>query len=202
MEFLEGTELKPFTRKNNLLPIRKVVEYAADIADALDYAHQKGIVHRDIKPSNIMLLNSGAIKITDFGIARITASSRTQTGVIKGTPYYMSPEQISGVKVDGRSDIFSLGTMLFQMLTGEVPFYAESPAALVNQIMNVRHPDPRKFNPKTPAPLVTILDKALEKDRENRYQRATHMARHLRELGARMDNLALAKKNPDVKDSN
>ncbi len=202
MEYLEGTELKPFTRKDNLLPVRKVIEYGADIADALDYAHRKGIVHRDIKPTNVMLLESGTIKITDFGIARITASSQTQTGVIKGTPYYMSPEQISGLKVDGRSDIFSLGTMLFQLLTGKVPFYAESPAALVNQIMNVRHPDPRKFNPKIPSPLVTILDKALEKDRQNRYQRATHMVRHLRELGARMDNLALAKKSQDVKDSN
>ncbi len=195
MEYLEGTELKPYTRKDSLLPIRKVVDYGADIADALDYAHQRGIVHRDIKPSNVMLLKNGTVKITDFGIARIAASSQTQTGVIKGTPYYMSPEQIAGEKVDGRSDIFSLGTMLFQLLTGEVPFYAESPAGLVNKIMNVRHPDPRRINPKVPSPLCAILDKALAKEREKRYQRASAMAGHLRELGVRMDNLASKRKS-------
>ncbi|MFC1488679.1 CHASE2 domain-containing serine/threonine-protein kinase [Thermodesulfobacteriota bacterium] len=194
MEFLEGEDLEKYTKKEYLLPMRKIIDYAADIAEALDYAHQKGIVHRDIKPANIMLLNSGVVKITDFGIARITATSQTQTGVVKGTPYYMSPEQFSGEKVDGRSDIFSLGTMAFQLLTGELPFYGESPPVLMHKIMNVPHPNPRIINPKIFKPLVSILDKALEKDKENRYSKASLMAAHLRELGKKIDALMMKKK--------
>lgn len=188
MEFLEGDDLQKYTKKNNLLPMRKVLDYVADIADALDYAHAKGIVHRDIKPANIMLLKNGMVKITDFGIARITASSQTQTGVVKGTPHYMSPEQISGEKVDGRSDIFSLGAMFFQLLTGDVPFHGNSPAALLHQIMNVPHPDPRKLNPRLLKPHVAIIDKAMEKNRDKRYQKASHMASHLRMLGKKIDD--------------
>jgi CHASE2 domain-containing sensor protein/predicted Ser/Thr protein kinase len=187
MEFLEGSDLEPYTKKDKLLPIRKVIDYCADVADALDYAHDKGIVHRDIKPANIMLIKGDIIKITDFGIARITATSQTQTGVVKGTPFYMSPEQFSGEKVDGRSDIFSLGTMLYQMLTGTLPFQGESPPALMHQIMNVKHKSPRTINPRIFKPLVTIIDKALEKERDKRYQRAMQMATHLRTLGKKVD---------------
>ncbi|MEZ4525949.1 MAG: serine/threonine-protein kinase [Desulfobacterales bacterium] len=199
MEFLDGEDFQKYTKKKNLLPMRKVIDYVADIADGLDYAHQNGIVHRDIKPANIMLLKSGVVKITDFGIARITATSQTQTGVVKGTPHYMSPEQISGKKVDGRSDIFSLGGMLYQLLTGELPFRGDSPAALMHQIMNVSHPDPKQYNPKIMAPLVTIIDKALEKDRSKRYQRAIHMAQHLRALGAKIDAILAKKKVQQAK---
>jgi serine/threonine-protein kinase len=187
MEYLEGEDLVKYTKKNYLLPMLKVIDYAADIADALDYAHQKGIVHRDIKPANIMLLKSGIVKITDFGVARITATSKTQTGMIKGTPYYMSPEQFSGKKVDGRSDIFSLGVMLFQLLTGELPFTGENSAALMHQIINARHPNPKTINPKIFAPLVTIIDNALEKEREKRYQRVSRMRDHLRAVRRRVD---------------
>jgi CHASE2 domain-containing sensor protein/predicted Ser/Thr protein kinase len=187
MEFLEGSDLEQYTRKDNLLPIRKVMDFAADVADGLDYAHQKGIVHRDIKPANIMLIKNDVIKITDFGIARITATSQTQTGVVKGTPFYMSPEQFSGEKVDGRSDIFSLGTMLYQMLTGTLPFQGDSPPALMHQIMNVKHKNPRTINPRIFKPLVTIIDKALEKERDKRYQRAIRMANHLRILAKKID---------------
>ncbi len=194
MEFLEGEDLEKHTKKESLLPMRKVIDYVADIADGLDFAHQRGIVHRDIKPANIMLLTSGVVKITDFGIARITASSQTQTGVIKGTPFYMSPEQFSGEKVDGRSDIFSLGTMTYQLLTGELPFKGDSPSALMHQIMNVAPSDPRKFNPKIVKPLVLVINKALVKDREKRYQRASQMAAHLREIGKKIDALVAARK--------
>ncbi len=200
MEYLEGEDLQKYTKKSNLLPIRKVIDYVADIAEGLDYAHNKGIVHRDVKPANIMLLNTGIIKITDFGIARITASSQTQTGVVKGTPHYMSPEQISGEKVDGRSDIFSLGAMAFQMLTGAVPFKGDSPAALMHQIMNVPHPNPREINPRVIKPLVTILDKALEKDRTKRYQKASQMAAHLRMLGKKLDAHTAQKKKKQATD--
>ena len=192
MEYLEGDNLEKYVKKSNLLPMVKVIDHVADIADALDYAHQKGIVHRDIKPANIMLLNSGIVKITDFGIARITAISQTQTGIVKGTPYYMSPEQFSGQKVDGRSDIFSLGTMLFQLLTGELPFIGENPAALMNNIMNVPHPDPKSINPKILTPIISILNLALEKDRGNRYQRASQMSAHLKEVRRKID-AAIAK---------
>ncbi|MBU1052691.1 MAG: CHASE2 domain-containing protein [Proteobacteria bacterium] len=189
MEYLEGEDLEKYTVKENLLPIPKVIDYIATVAEALDYAHQKGIIHRDIKPANIMLLKSGIVKITDFGIARITATSQTQTGVIKGTPYYMSPEQFSGEKVDGRSDIFSLGTMLFQLSTGQYPFAGDSPAALMNQIMNVKHPDPKQINPKIIKSLVTVIDKALEKEKEKRYKRVSMMASDLRAIGKRIDEV-------------
>ncbi|MFP4039469.1 MAG: CHASE2 domain-containing serine/threonine-protein kinase [Desulfosudaceae bacterium] len=187
MEYLEGEDLEKYTRKKNLLPPRQTISLVADIAEALDYAHQKGIVHRDIKPANIMLVQGNRIKITDFGIARITASSQTRTGIIKGTPYYMSPEQISGKKVDGRSDIFSLGTMTFQLLTGMVPFKGASPAELMHKILNTPHPDPREFAPRLPKPLVSIINKALAKDVSQRYQTAGQMAAHLRKLGQKID---------------
>ena len=195
MEYLEGQDLDRFTKPENLLPMRKVIDYVADIAEGLDYAHQRGIVHRDIKPANIMLLANGTIKITDFGIARISATSQTMTGVIKGTPHYMSPEQFSGKKVDGRSDIFSLGTLMYRLLTGKLPFQGENPAALMHSILNEPHPDPRTLNPRIIKPLVLILDKALAKDREKRYQRASDMAAHLRELGKKIDEVMARKQN-------
>ncbi len=133
-----------------------------------------------------MVLKTGAIKLTDFGIARITASSHTQTGVVKGTPYYMSPEQFSGTKVDGRSDIFSLGTMLFQLLTGSLPFFSESPAVLMNQIMNFPHPNPRAINPRVMPAIIPVVDRALEKQADRRYARAGQMAADLAHLDQRI----------------
>lgn len=195
MEYLEGTDFDEFTKPDNLLPMRKVIDYVADIADGLGYAHEKGIVHRDIKPANIMLLKSGVVKITDFGIARITATSQTMTGVIKGTPHYMSPEQFSGKKVDGRSDIFSLGTMLFRLLTGHLPFKGDNPATLMHKILNEKQPDPRTFNPKIVKPLVAIINKSLEKDRNKRYQTGSAMAANLRELGKKIDIVMARKRN-------
>ena len=194
MEYLEGEDLEIYTKKENLLPMRKVIGYMADIADGLSYAHEKGIVHRDIKPANIMLIKNGMVKITDFGIARITATSQTQTGIVKGTPYYMSPEQFSGEKVDGRSDIFSLGVMMYQLMTGRLPFYADNPAALMNKIMNDPHPDPRKFNPKIVKPVIAVLNNALIKNRDKRYQKASLMCTHLRQIGKRIDTMMAQKK--------
>ncbi len=194
MEYLKGVELTKFTKGPSLLPVRKVIGFMADVADALDYAHHKGIVHRDIKPANVMLLVSGVVKITDFGIARILASSQTRTGVVKGTPHYMSPEQFSGQKVDGRSDIFSLGVMMFKLLTGAYPFEGDSPAILMHGIMKKPHPDPRTINPKVYKPIVAVIDKALEKDRGNRYQKASTMAGHLRKIGEKIDAAAARKK--------
>ncbi len=194
MEYLEGITLLRFTRPKRLLPVRKIIAYGVQIAQALDYAHRQGIVHRDIKPANIIVLKNGDIKITDFGIARITASSHTQTGVVKGTPYYMSPEQFSGAKVDGRSDIFSLGTMLFQLLTGTLPFFSESPAVLMNQIMNFPHPNPQAINSRVMPAIIPIVDRALEKNRERRYPQAGLMAADLIKLDRRIERHLQKKK--------
>ena len=186
MEFLEGSNLLRFARRKRLLPLRRLIRYMGQVAEALDYAHTQGVTHRDIKPANIMLMHADQIKITDFGIAHLATSSQTQTGVVKGTPYYMSPEQFSGQKVDGRSDIFSLGTTMFQLLTGTLPFYAESPALLMSQIMNFPHPNPRAINPRVIPAIVAIVDRTLEKDRENRYQTAKDLARDLFRLDKRI----------------
>jgi len=193
MEFLEGEDLEKYCKKGNLLPIRKVIHYMEKICDALDYAHKNNIVHRDIKPANIMLLKDGTIKVTDFGIARITTSSKTQTGVVLGTPNYMSPEQAEGKRVDGRSDIFSLGVVFYQLLTGELPFKGETIASLMYQITHAPHPSPKKFNPRIPSACVAIIDKALEKDVKKRYQTAGAFGRHLALLGKKMDQLASQK---------
>ena len=180
MELIEGEDLKRCCEKANLLPIKTVLDHMAHVADALAYAHQQGVVHRDIKPGNIMKLKDGTLRITDFGIARIQATSKTATGAVLGTPAYMSPEQVNGKKVDGRADIFSLGVTLFEMLTGEKPFVADSIAALLYRIANVDHPDPREFNPNVPECIIPILNKALAKDINKRYQKANEMAQDIR----------------------
>ena len=192
MACYDGQTLQDKIESDAPMPVDESISIILQLAQGLQKAHEKEIVHRDIKPANIMLLNSGIVKITDFGIARITAISQTQTGIVKGTPYYMSPEQFSGQKVDGRSDIFSLGTMFFQLLTGELPFTGENPAALMNNIMNVSHPNPKSINPKIVTPIVTIINMALEKDRKNRYQRASQMSAHLKEVRKKID-AAIAK---------
>jgi serine/threonine protein kinase len=150
-------------------------------ADALSYAHQNNVVHRDIKPANIMYEpESDAVKVTDFGIARITDSSKTKTGMVLGTPSYMSPEQLAGKKIDGRSDLFSLGVMLFQMACGKLPFEGESMAQLMFKIANEPHPHIREFNPQVPECLAAIIDRALAKDNRQRYQTGAEMAADLR----------------------
>jgi eukaryotic-like serine/threonine-protein kinase len=190
MEFLKGTDLDGYTQKDHLFPMRETLSIVAHVADALDYAHSKSIVHRDIKPANIMMLEeTREIKVTDFGIARITTSSKTKTGVILGTPSYMSPEQVAGKKVDGRSDIFSLGVVLFELLAGEKPFTGEDMTALMYKVAREQHPSIRTINPKMPQVVEKIIDKALEKDPEKRYQRAGQMAEHLKMVIARIDEL-------------
>lgn len=180
MEVLDGKDLKEWCRKDTLLPVKQVLEIVADVAEALDYAHSQDVVHRDIKPANIMMLKDGTVKVTDFGIARITTSSKTQTGVLLGTPSYMSPEQITSTKVDGRADIFSLGVVLFEMLAGEKPFQSDNAATLMFQIAKEPHPSVLKVRPDLPAACEAIIDKALQKDAAQRYQRAAEMAQALR----------------------
>ncbi len=181
MEFLKGKDLVPYTKAGNLMTLPKVMDVVARVADALSYAHQNSVVHRDIKPANIMYEpESDAVKVTDFGIARITDSSKTKTGMVLGTPSYMSPEQLAGKKIDGRSDLFSLGVMLFQMACGKLPFEGESMAQLMFKIANEPHPHIREFNPQVPECLAAIIDRALAKDNGQRYQTGAEMAADLR----------------------
>jgi serine/threonine-protein kinase len=195
MEFLDGEDLEDYTSPDQLLPIMETMKIVANVADALDYAHLKNIVHRDIKPANIMRIKeTKEVKVTDFGIARITSSSQTKTGVVLGTPSYMSPEQVSGKKVDGRSDVFSLGVVLFEMLTGHKPFTGEDITSLMFKIAKEKHPSPREFNQKIPPVLEKIIDKALEKELEKRYQRAGQMGAHLKQVIDRMEKVLAQKK--------
>ena len=181
MEFLKGKDLVPYTKPGNLMPLAKVMDVAARVADALYYAHQNSVVHRDIKPANIMYEpESDSVKVTDFGIARITDSSKTKTGMVLGTPSYMSPEQLAGKKIDGRSDLFSLGVMLFQMASGKLPFEGDSMAQLMFKIANEAHPNIREINPQVPECLAVIIDRALAKDNTQRYQTGAEMALDLR----------------------
>jgi tRNA A-37 threonylcarbamoyl transferase component Bud32 len=180
MELIEGTPLKQWARKPNLMPVNEVLLTLATVADALDYAHQQGVVHRDIKPANIMLTKERVVKVMDFGIAKMASSSKTHTNMVLGTPTYMSPEQISGKKVDGRSDIFSLGVVLFELLTGQTPFTADNLSALLFSIAHHPHPAIQTLRPDLPPMVQEIVDRALQKELPHRYRRAEEFARELR----------------------
>jgi serine/threonine-protein kinase len=182
MEFLQGRELRDVLRENDgLLPVDQVLDMVAQVASGLAYAHEHGIVHRDIKPSNIMLIRDGHIKITDFGIARMASSAvRTQTGMVLGSPKYMSPEQVLGKVIDQRSDIFSLGVMLYEMLTGEAPFVGDNVNSIMFQTLNLVPAAPGTLNSNVPDMLNFIVAKALAKERDDRYQNAKDFAADLR----------------------
>ncbi len=171
MEFLQGKNLSEYIKPDQSLPWDWIYDISIKIADGLGYAHQRDVVHRDIKPANIVYNEADkGVKVTDFGIARITASSRTKTGVILGTPSYMSPEQLAGQHVDGRSDLFSFGAMLYELITGKTPFTGDSLATLMYQIANAPTPDIRKLRPDIPEHMVVIIKRLLQKKPEKRYQ--------------------------------
>ena len=179
MELLDGSDLTKYCQKENLLSVTDVMKVISSVAHALDYAHINGVVHRDIKPANIMILKNGEVKVTDFGIARVMTSSKTQTGVVLGTPSYMSPEQIAGQKVDGRSDLFSLGVVFYELLTGERPFQGDSIATLMFNITTASPLPVRDLVPNIPEPCATIIEKLLAKDKEMRYQQGKDLSRDL-----------------------
>jgi eukaryotic-like serine/threonine-protein kinase len=177
MEFLRGRDLVEHTRVGQLLPLATVLAIGERVARALDYAHQHQVVHRDIKPANIMFdAATDSVKVTDFGIARITDASRTKTGMVFGTPSFMSPEQLAGQPVTGRSDLYSLGVTLFQLLTGELPLRADSLAALMYQIANQAAPDVRSLRPELPEALARLLQQAMVKQPEARFSSGKAMA--------------------------
>lgn len=180
MEVLEGVTLKEFCAKRGSLSVKRVAEIVAQVAEALAYAHSKGVVHRDIKPQNVMILANGDIKVTDFGIARLVGVSQTQTGAVLGTPNYMSPEQLVGAKVDGRSDLFSLGVVFYELLTGTKPFQARNIAELLRLHETHAPAPPSTLRAEVPASLDAIAMRALQRDLAQRYQEGGHMASDLR----------------------
>ncbi|MGD2125204.1 MAG: serine/threonine-protein kinase [Desulfobacteraceae bacterium] len=197
MEFLEGENLQKYCRKGSLLPLRKALYVISETALALDYAHKHGVIHRDVKPANIMLLKDGKIKVTDFGIAKAVSSSQTKSGIVLGTPNYMSPEQINGHEIDGRSDIFSLGVVFFELLTGQLPFHGKNLTNLFYQITQVRHPSPRAINPKVPKPCEQIVDSALAKDPSKRFESSASFAKYIKALIYKIDQVRLRAAEPD-----
>jgi len=172
MEFVCGRELKDFLDNNERFPLNTVFNIISQLLDALAYSHAQGVVHRDIKPGNILLLSTGQIKVTDFGIARIESSTLTQFGDVIGTPSYMSPEQFAGQQVDRRSDLFSTGVILYHLLTGEKPFPGNSMTTIMHRVINTDPPLVSDLNFQVPSFLDAVVLKALAKKPDQRYQSA------------------------------
>ncbi|MGC1521301.1 MAG: serine/threonine-protein kinase, partial [Steroidobacteraceae bacterium] len=187
MEYLKGRHLSDYAKSDNLLEPRKVLEITARTADALGFAHKQQVVHRDIKPANLMYdPSTDTLKITDFGIARLTGAGSTRTGIVLGTPSFMSPEQLEGRTVTGHSDLFSLGVSLFQLLTGQLPFTADSMTGLMQQIAESQHPPLRAFRPDLPACVEAVIDRALAKNPDARYETGAQMAAALEDCRSKL----------------
>jgi len=177
MDYITGDSLDQHISEEKLLPIEQVFAIGIQVAEALDYAHKKKVVHRDVKPGNIIFdLDKRQLKVTDFGIACLTDNSKTRTGTVLGSPYYMSPEQIAGKKVDGRSDLFSLGVTLYQLFTGRLPFEGDSLTNLMYQITNEKPKGIRKLRSELPTCLTRVINKALEKNPAKRFDNGQAMA--------------------------
>jgi len=180
MEFLDGKSLREIIDSGVVLPPQRIADIAAEIAEGLAFAHRNQVIHRDVKPANVMVLASGAVKITDFGIALLPTGTRTLAGNVFGSPRYTSPEQVMGRPVDGRSDIFSLGAVVYEMLTGKPPFSGGDLNSILKQVLSDPTPPPSSHNPKLPRAFDHIVGKALAKDPNDRYQDAQEMANDLR----------------------
>lgn len=183
MERVDGITLKSYMTQKGALPFEEMMNYTEQILRALEHAHSKGIIHRDIKPQNILLLKNGRIKVTDFGIAKLPdADTVTMTDKAIGTVYYISPEQASGIPIDQRSDLYSLGVLMYEMATGELPFDADSPVSVALMQVNETATPPREINPAVPMGLEQIINLAMEKKPDRRFQNATQMLRHVLQL--------------------
>ncbi|MDL9947071.1 Stk1 family PASTA domain-containing Ser/Thr kinase [Gordonia sp. ABSL11-1] len=178
MEYVDGETLRDVLRGNGPVPPRQAMTWMADVAAAMDFSHRNGIVHRDMKPANVMIDKSGAVKVMDFGIARAmsdTTSTMTQTSAVMGTAQYLSPEQARGIKVDPRSDIYSMGCVLFELMTGEPPFTGDSPVAVAHQHVHEDPVWPSSIRPEIPRELDSVVLKAMSKNPANRYQSAAEL---------------------------
>ncbi len=193
MEYVEGKNLKQLLKEKVAFSWDRIAEIAMSVADALDYAHRRGIVHRDVKPANIILTNDGTVKITDFGIAKIETSSLTETGQFLGTPNYMSPEQVTGEEVDGRSDLFSLGVVLYELLTKRKPFIGDNLTSISYKIVHEEYPAPQTYDATIPGEFVPILARALAKDPAARYQSGKDFHAALAELRTRHAEMEMLK---------
>ncbi len=180
MEYIEGESLRDVLDSGVVLPLKRICQIAVQVANALDYAHANGVVHRDIKPANIMISRNRDAKIMDFGIALIPTGSRTQAGTVLGSPKYMAPEQLAGKPTDGRADIFSLGAVLYEMLTGATPFNGDNLSAIMYKIMNEEPAPPSRLNARVPEVFDRIVARALAKRPEDRYANAKEFSRALR----------------------
>jgi serine/threonine-protein kinase len=192
MEFVEGRELESLFANHERFPVAEVARIMGELLDALQYSHERGVVHRDIKPANIMLLKNGAVKVADFGIARVESSTLTQVGTVMGSPSHMSPEQFTGQTVDGRSDIYSAGVVLYQLLTGDLPF-SGSFTAVMHKVLNEQPTPPSVLNVQAPKPLDAVLRKAMAKRPEDRFQSAAEFRQAIGEA-----TLAIRETLPDV----
>jgi serine/threonine-protein kinase len=188
MEYVEGVNLGAHAFEGRLLPPRLVAEMCARVADALYFAHQRGVIHRDIKPANIVFdQRNRRVRVMDFGVARLENSRATRTGIILGSPSYMAPEQLDARPVTAQSDLFSLGITLFQLLTGMLPFRSDSIPGLMQKISTEPHPPLRVVRPDLPEALSAVIDRALEKDPELRYRSGAEMAQALRDSARDID---------------
>jgi serine/threonine-protein kinase len=185
MELVEGQDLKEIIRDRAPLPISEAFSISRQVASALDFAHKRGLIHRDIKPQNIMVTDAGVAKVTDFGIARsLSASQLTRTGMVIGTAHYFAPEQAQGKPAAPTSDLYSLGIVTYEMVTGHLPFDADSPIAVAMQHLHSEPPPPWDYNPALSTRAGAVILRALEKDPERRYRDATEFANALSEAAA------------------
>ncbi len=191
MEFLEGQSLETILQERTVLPIEIILPIYDQVCSALDHAHRNMIVHRDVKPANIMILQNGLVKMTDFGIAKMMSMGMTQAGQILGTPNYMSPEQVKGRQIDGRSDIFSLGVILYELVTGEKPFGGQNITTVIYKIIHENPIPPLELDSSIPAGLSYIISKALAKSVDDRYQTCRELAEDLRNY-KNLDNAVVA----------
>jgi predicted Ser/Thr protein kinase len=187
MEFLSGKDLDTLLKSETPITLGDKLDIAVQLCEGLGYAHEQGIVHRDIKPGNVRVLEDGTVKILDFGIAKFAVSSVTLSGTIMGTPSYMAPEQIMGQPVDGRADLFSAGVLLYEILTGKKPFTGDQPTTVVYQIMHTEPPSVRDSVPELPEALHEIVSRALQKNPNERYSRASEMASDLQMVKMMLD---------------
>jgi serine/threonine-protein kinase len=199
MEYITGQDLQAFSRPGSLMPVPQVASIVARVAQALAYAQRQQVIHRDIKPGNVMYdVNTDTVKVTDFGIARITDGNKTRTGMVLGSPSYMAPEQLAGLTLDGRSDLYALGAMFFQLLTGTLPFKANNLTDLMAKIAHEPAPDVRQFRSELSEDLARIVARLMEKLPKNRYQDGETLARDLTSYAKRVQSLVASAKDSEL----